>query len=412
VLPPTFTALRHPDFRRLWVGTFFSTGSQWIQQATLGWVVYDLTGSGTLLGAVIGMRAIPMLLLAPVSGLVADRLDQRHSLAASQVLLCVISFLLAAGLALHRIEVWHLFAFTLLAGVGTTFDRTLRNTLVFSIVPRTEVANAVALNTIAFSVMRALGPGAAGVLIALIGPAWNFAIQGLLYVGVAISVLMIRTYRRAPRRPARGTAWDDMKEGLHFVAANPVARLMLVLGLIPPILLIPSFSALMPVFAVDVFLTGPEGLGMLLSAVGVGGVLGGVFAASLFRFDRVGLVQTAALFAFAFSLIGFAMSKSIAVAAIFLILAGTAEMVHASSHVTTLQMCAPEEMRGRVTSLLPVFPAFIAAGSLSSGIGADLFGAPATVVLLAIAGMCIAGFMWTRSAALRRLSLSGLTVAR
>ena len=410
--PTTFGALRHRDFRWLWAGTIFSTGSQWIQQATLGWVVYDLTGSGALLGAVLGIRAIPMLLLAPISGLVADRLDRRRALAASQVLMFAISVLLALGLALGRIEIWHLFAFTLLSGAGMTFDRTLRSTLLLDVVPRTEIANAFALNTIAFSVMRTIGPAVAGFLIAWIGPAWNFALQGLLYLGVAMSAFMIAAPHPVPHGHVRGSAWGDIKEGLRFAVTDPVARMMVVMGLIPPLLLIPSFSALMPVFAVDVFLTGPEGLGMLLSAVGVGGVLGGVIAASVSGYERVGLLQTLALAAFALSLIGFALSTSIAVAVVFLAIAGTAEMVYASSQTTTLQMCAPEAMRGRVASLMPVFPAFIAVGALTSGIGADWMGAPATVIVMALVSVGIVGLAWTRYAALRELRLSGLVGGR
>lgn len=338
--PLTFGALRHRDFRWLWAGTLCSTGSQWIQQATLGWVVYDLTGSGALLGAVLGIRAIPMLLL--------------------------------------------------------------------DVVPRAEISNAFALNTIAFSVMRTVGPAVAGFMIAWIGPAWNFALQGLLFLGVAMSAFMIAAPRPVRHAPARGTAWGDMKAGLHFAFTHPVARLMILMGLIPPLLLIPSFSALMPVFAVDVFATGPEGLGMLLSAVGVGGVLGGVLAAAVSRYDRLGIVQTLALLAFALSLIGFALCTSMAVAVLFLAVAGASEMVYANSQVTALQMSAPEALRARMASLLPVFPAFISLGALTSGIGADWVGAPATVVVMALICLGITGFAWTRHAALRELKLSKL----
>ena len=408
----TYGALRHRDFRWLWAGTICSTGSQWIQQATLGWVVYHLTGSGALLGAVLGVRAIPMLLLSPVSGLVADRFDRRRALAASQIMMFAISVLLALGLAFERVEVWHLFAFTLLSGAGMTFDRTLRSTLLFDVVPRAEVANAFALNTIAFSVMRTIGPAVAGFMIAWIGPAWNFALQGLLFLGVALSAFMIAAPHPMPHAHARNSAWTDIKEGLHFAATHPVARMMVMMGLIPPLLLIPSFSALMPVFAVDVFLTGPEGLGVLLSAVGVGGVIGGVLAAWVSRFDRVGLAQTLALLAFALSLIGFALCTGIAVAVMFLACAGAAEMVYSNSQVTALQMSAPEAMRGRVSSLMPVFPAFISVGALTSGIGADWLGAPATVVVMALACIGIAGFAWSRHAELRQLKLSGLLGSR
>ncbi len=404
----TFVALRYRDFRWLWAGTFFATGAQWIQQATLGWVVYALTGSGALLGAVLGVRAIPMLLLAPVTGIVADRLDRRHALAASQILMFVISVLLAVLLALDLVRVWHFFVFSVLSGVGAVFDRTLRGTLVFTSVPRAQAAHAVALNSIAFSVMRAVGPALAGVLIAAVGAAWNFGIQAMLYLCVAGSVLMVKTAPRAPVAQVRATAWEDLRQGLRFVTTDPVARMMIALGLVPPLLLIPSFSALMPLFAVDVFHSGPEGLGFLLSAVGVGGVLGGIGAAWMTRYDNVALVQTLALLAFACSLVGFALSPNLAVAAVFLAAAGIAEMVHHTLHVTTLQMCAPEHMRGRVASLLPVFPAFISVGALASGVAADFLGAPTVVVLLAIAAACITGTAWARSATFRNLKLSRL----
>ena len=293
-----------------------------------------------------------------------------------------------------------------------TFDRTLRSTLVLDVVPRAEVANAFALNTIAFSVMRTIGPAVAGFMIAWIGPAWNFALQGLLFLGVAMSAFMIAAPHPIPHARARNSAWADIKEGLHFAATHPVARMMVMMGLIPPLLLIPSFSALMPVFAVDVFLTGPEGLGVLLSAVGVGGVIGGVLAAWVSRFDRVGLVQTLALLAFALSLIGFSLCTTIAVAVVFLAAAGAAEMIYSNSQVTTLQMSAPEAMRGRVSSLMPVFPAFISVGALTSGIGADWLGAPATVAVMALTCIGITGFAWTRHAELRELRMSGLVGGR
>lgn len=406
--PSTLAPLRHRDFRRLWLGTFFATAGQWIQQATLGWVVYELTRSASLLGAVLGVRAIPMLLLAPVSGFVADRFDRRYALAASQLLMVAISVILAALLALDAVEVWHLFAFSVFAGVSAVFDRTLRSTLVFTSVPRAEAANAVALNSIAFSVTRAIGPSVAGFLIASVGAAWNFAIQSLLYLVVAFAALSVTAAAAAAPKIVRGSPWHEMKEGMRFAATDPVARVMVVLGLVPPLLLIPSFSALMPIFAADIFRSGPQGLGLLLSAVGVGGILGGLFAAWATRYESSGLVQTIALIAFAATLLCFALSPDIELALIFLVLAGIAEMVHHTIHVTTVQMCAPEHMRGRVASLLPVFPAFIAIGSLGAGIAADVLGAEIVVVLFALLALGVVGAAWTRSAVLRDVTLSGL----
>lgn len=410
-LPLVLSALRHRNYRWLWAGTFFSTSAQWIQNATLGWVVYDLTGSAALLGAVMGIRAIPMLVLSPVSGLVADRFDRRKALALSQILPALASLLLAVLIARGAVHVWHLFLFSFLVSTGTVFERTLRNTLVFDVVPRADAANAIALNTIAFSVSRTLGPAFAGFLIAFMGPAWNFAIQGLTYTGVAASVLMIRI---APReaRAAAAKGWTSMFTGIRFAATDPIARVIVIIGLVPPLLLIPSFSALMPIFAADIFRTGPEGLGLLLSAVGAGGVIGGVVAASLSRYEHVGRMQALAMAVFVVSIVGFAFSPSMAVAIGCLVGAGIAEMVLASSTHTSLQMSAPEAMRGQVTSLLPMFPAFISLGSFFAGLGAQALGAQAVVIAFAIGATAVTGMAWMKSAAYRRLSLSTLVAGR
>jgi MFS family permease len=407
-LDSTLAPLRYRDFRLLWTGTFFATAGQWIQQATLGWVVYEVTRSPGLLGAVLGVRAIPMLVLAPLSGLVADRFDRRHALAAAQALMAVICAALSALLALDAIQAWHLFVFSILSGVSAVFDRTLRSTLVFTSVPRAEAARAVALNSIAFSVTRAVGPGVAGFLIASVGAASNFAIQSALYVGVILAALAVSAPPPRDAGKAAVSAWLGIKEGMRFATTDRVARVMIVLGLVPPLLLIPCLSALMPIFAADVFRSGPEGLGILLSAVGVGGILGGVAAAWATRFDRSGVVQVVGLIGFAASLLGFAISPSMACAVFFLMLAGIAEMVHHTIHVTTLQMCAPENMRGRVASLLPVFPAFISVGALASGIAADAFGARVTVVVFVTLSAAVIAIAWARSAALRDVTLSRL----
>ncbi len=404
----SFSVLRHGNFRWLWLGTFFGTGAHWVQQATLGWVVYQLTGSGAMLGGILAMRAIPMLLLAPLTGVVADRYDRRRVLVLCQALLFTISAIVSLLLATGLIRSWHFYVFSLLSGVGWVFDRTLRSTMVFGSVPRAEAAHAVALNTIAFSVMRTVGPSVAGILIAAVGAALNFGIQATLFLCVMASSWMIGPQPPQPRTQARVSAFQDLRAGVHFVANDPIARMMLLFGLVPGLLLIPSFSALMPMFVVNVFHGGPKDLGLLLSAVGVGGVMGGIAVGWLTRFDRVGRMQTLALIAFAGSLIAFAMSPSIGLALAFLVCAGMAEMVAQTLQVTTLQMCAPEHMRGRVASLLPIFPAFISIGGFTAGIGADLVGPKYMSLLLAVSAIGVVATGWACSAAFRRSTLSGL----
>jgi predicted MFS family arabinose efflux permease len=222
---------------------------------------------------------------------------------------------------------------------------------------------------------------------------------------------MIRSVRKPPagRKPA---AWGAMFAGLQFVARHPVARAMAIVGLLPPLLLIPSFSALMPVFAADVFAVGPEGLGLMLSAVGAGGIAGGLLAAALSRYERVARLQMVALTGFALALTGFAASPGIAPAVGFLVLAGMAEMVLVSSTTTSLQMCAPDSMRGQVTSVLPMFPAFISVGSLIAGAGAQWLGPQAFVVVTAAAAVAIYFLLRSRSCVLRALRMSALVARR
>jgi predicted MFS family arabinose efflux permease len=203
-----------------------------------------------------------------------------------------------------------------------------------------------------------------------------------------------------------------MFAGLRFVAAHPAARAMLILGVVPPLLLIPSFSALMPVFAADVFAVGPEGLGLMLSAVGAGGILGGALAATLARYEHIARMQMCALTVFAAALIAFASCATVEAAIVFLVVAGMAEMVLASSTTSSLQMCAPDAMRGQVTSVLPMLPAFISVGSLFAGIGAQAIGPRPFVVVTAVLAVMVFALLWRRSAVFRTLRMSALIARR
>lgn len=395
------------DFRWMFSGTLASTGMQWLQQTALGWLVYDHTGSGTLVGVVLGVRAISILLLSPVSGMVADRYDRRRSLALTQVFIALPAFLIALSIALGSVATWQLVLFVFASGATATFDRTLRNSVVYDILPREDLSNGLALINMAFSLSRAIAPPIAGALIALTGAAWCFAIQGLLAVGVIFSVLQVRR-RPASVRPRRASAFGEMKAGLRYGFAHPVVRLMLLMNVLAGCLLIPTFGALLPIFAADIYRVGPEGLGWMLGAVGLGSIVGSALAAAHSRFDRVGLLQCASLLAFAASLIGFALGPGVAGAMLLLAIAGCAELLLITSTATAMQLSAAEGMRGRVTSLLTLFPACIASGIFLAGVSSDLVGAPATSIGFSSLAACVVLLSWYRSAALRDLRLSGL----
>jgi MFS transporter, DHA1 family, staphyloferrin A biosynthesis exporter len=398
----TSTPLSFPAFRSLWAGSLLSWSSQWIQHAALGWAVYEITGSGTLLGAVMGARAIPMILLAPVSGVAADRYDRRRLMQASQGLAAAVSLAFGAALALDAVSVWMLFAFTMLMGASNVMDRPARFTTAFELVPREIAVKAVALNTIGFSMARVLGPMAAGFLIAAFGGAGTFLLQGVLYAASGVMVLLVVFPPRVARKEQR-SPWTDMVEGLRFAVTNRRTRVLLAVGLLPFFLLIPVFGTLYPIYAKDEFAVGPAGLGLLLTAVGVGGTLGGFIANALGHAERQGRLQAAWVVVMAAAIVGVAFSSSFAAAIVFSVIGGAAEMAHASSNMAMLQTSAPEEMRGRISSLLMLNPAFISLGALVAGPLSDAVGVRQASVILAAAAFAAISLLYAGSSSLREL---------
>ncbi len=370
----------------------------------MGWVVYEITGSGALLGAVMGARAIPMLLLTPFSGVAADRYDRRRLLQGSQMLAAAVSLSFGTALALGIVSTWMLFLFTVLMGASNVMDRPARLTSAFEAVPREIAMKAVAFNTIGFSSMRIIGPAIAGYLIAWFGAAGSFFIQGVLYSASALLVLMVTFAPRRAANPGR-SAGADMLEGLRFAASDPTTRALIALGALPYFLLVPVWGTLFPIYAKDVFAAGPQGLGMLLTAVGIGGTLGGFIANALSRAPRQGLIQAAWIVVLSAAIVGIAASPSIAVALVFAFVGGAAEMAHTASNMAMLQMSAPEEMRGRVSSLTMLYPVMISSGGFVAGPLADLLGVRGASMTLAAAAFAAILVLWSLSSQVRELRL-------
>lgn len=367
-------------------------------------MVYEITGSGALLGAVLGARAIPMILLTPLSGVAADRYEKGRLLQLSQAFAAAVSLAFGAALALRLVEIWMLFAFTMLMGASNVMDRPARLTCAFELVPREVGARAVAINGMGFSMMRVMGPAAAGYLIAAVGAAGAFFVQGVLYAASGMLVLAIVF---PPRRTAASQrpAVAAMVEGLRFAATDPSTRVLVLVGALPYFLLVPVIGTLYPIFAKDVFAAGPQGLGLLLTAVGAGGLLGGVIATALARAPRQGLLQAGWIVVLAVAIAAVAASPSLAWAAAFSVLAGAAEMAHTASNMAMLQLAAPEGMRGRIASLTMLYPALISVGAFFAGPLADLLGVRGASLALAAAAAAGAAALCLISPNLRELRI-------
>ena len=186
----TFSSLRHLDFRYLCSGTFMMSAGQWIQQVTLGWLVYDLTGNSMLLGALNGLRALPFLVTGPMAGVAADRMDRKKLLLRTQWILIVTALAMGVLVASGWLQVWHIFLFTLVTGVAWTFTEPVRQSMIPSIVPKKDLANAIALNSGGFNLMKVMGPALGGAMIALFGAGGNFFVQAIAYVGVLVMIYL------------------------------------------------------------------------------------------------------------------------------------------------------------------------------------------------------------------------------
>ena len=368
----------------------------------MGWVVYEVTGSGSLLGAVLGVRALPMILLAPLSGVAADRFDRKRLLQASQLLAAAVSAALGAALSIGAVDVWMLFVFTVLMGASNVIDRPARFTSAFELVPREIAAKAMALNTIGFSLMRILGPALAGYLIGWASASGTFFILALLYGASALVALTVAI--PPPRRNAvRASALAEMAEGFRFSVHDRVMRMLLALGALPYLLLVPVWVTLFPIYAKDVFAAGPQGLGVLLTSVGVGGMLGGLIANALARTERQGLLQAGWIVLMATAILGVAASPTLSVAAACAFLGGIAEMALTASNMAVLQLSAPEAMRGRIASLMLLYPAMISTGSFLAGPLADLLGARGASVALAATAILTVALLYFSSPVIQEI---------
>lgn len=408
----TFHALRYRNYQLLWLGGLFTAAAQWIQQTVLGWVVYDMTGSGSILGAMNLMRMLATVMFSPAAGVASDRLSRNRIIGVTSLVMAVLTFLIALDLMAGTLQIWHLFVFTFLVASAQMFNMPARQTIVFDLVPRHVIPNAVALSWLAFSIARSIGPAVGGALIVLFGPANNFVLQGVAYMLVMVTVLMIRMPPAVPHTTQRRSLFGSMREGYGFVLRDRLARPALIMSMVSPLLIIPLHGSLLPIFAKEVFHADASGLGILVGSIGFGGLFGGLLTASLNRVDRRGLLQIVALLVFSLSETIFSVlawwTERLWIAVPFLVIAGAAESLYTTTNTTVLQLLAPDHLRGSMASVLQLSFLLMPLGGLGAGAAADWFGAPAVGATITFAAFTIGAMMLVFSPALRGLRLSAL----
>ena len=372
-LPATLRALQYRNFQLFFAGQLISLIGTWMQNVAQSWLVYRLTGSSVLLGAIGFAGQIPVFLLSPVAGIVADRYSRHRVVIATQTASMLLAFVLAAAL-----------------GAVNAFDIPARQSFIVDMVGRADLMNAIALNSSMFNASRVVGPAIAGILVATIGEGWCFFANGASYLAVIAGLLMMHVVRHEHVEQP-GSPLSHLAEGFRFVIHNtPIHALLTLLGVVS--LTGMPFAVLMPIFADRILHGGATALGWLMGASGVGALAGALLLASRKSLKGLGLWVAVSAVGFGLGLSLFALSRTFWLSAALLVPVGFAMMIEMGSSNTLIQSMVPDRLRGRVMSVYSMmFMGMAPVGSLLAGAAANRIGAPWTVAAGGLICMAAAG---------------------
>ena len=378
-LPDALRALRYRNYRLFFSGQLISLIGTWMQTIAQAWLVYRMTHQASMLGIVAFTGQIPIFLLATVGGIAADRMRAHTLVVLTQSASMVLTLILALLTLTGHVHIWQIIATSLLLGMVNAFDIPARQVFVAQTVDRSDLMNAIALNSSMFNGARIIGPAVAGVLLVSVGEGWCFLINSLSYVAVIAGLLAMRLDAAHTRRPQVGTR--SVLEGFRFIlGAHPIRDLLLLLGLMS--LMGMPYTVLLPIFADRILHGGAKAFATLGVASGIGALLGALSLALKHGPKGLGMWVAACAAGFGAALIAFSLSRSYPLSVVLMLPVGYTFMVHMASTNTLIQMMIPDALRGRVMSVYSMmFMGMAPIGALLSGTLAHRLGAPLTVAL-------------------------------
>lgn len=425
--PKTFRSLRHRNYRLWFFGQTISLVGSWMQMMAQQVLVYRLTGSAASLGIISFIGLIPLVPLSLWSGSLSDRFSKRTVLLISQLVMLLQALTLAVLTWTNTVQVWHVYALAFVNGAAQAMDTPARQAITIELVEgKEDLSNAIGLNSAMFNMARALGPAMAGILVAATGEGTAFFINALTFIAVIISLSMMRNLPEPPVAKEKQKTITHMAEGLKFVSKQQVLLVLTSLVAVSAFLSMP-YSTLMPVFAGDVLgasaqpvinymcnpATGlttcraPEALplGILLTTLGIGSVIGAFFIASTTDTLRRGVWLTIGNLGFPAFLVIFALSRSFVFSVLMLLFVGFSFVCQNALANTLMQIATPDAMRGRVMSLYSMtFQGMMRLGGLQAGFFSDWLGAPLAVGITALISLCYGIVVAVRYPAVRKLT--------
>lgn len=398
----TFASLKYPNYRLWFLGQMASLVGTWMQSTAQGYLVYQLTQSPAFLGYVGFAGGIPSWLFMLYGGVVSDRMSRRTLLVITQTVMMLLAFVLAALVFMRVVEAWHIVLLALLLGIANAFDAPARQAFVLEMVDREDMANAIALNSMMFNSATAVGPAVAGVVYALVGPAWCFTINGISYLAVIAALFKMKLKPFVPRK-SKTSPVQDLKEGLRYVSGHTVIRTLTVIALIVSVFGM-AYATLIPAWAVKILGGDSTTAGLIQSARGVGSLLGAFLIASLGRFRFKGKLMTIGTFVFPTLLLFFAVTRSVPLSLLILIGVGWGTMIVFNMLNTLIQTLVSDNLRGRVMGIYSLtFFGAMPVGALLTGSVADRIGEPTTVIVSALVALAFAILLYIRMPQLRTL---------
>jgi predicted MFS family arabinose efflux permease len=332
----------------MWLGACVSTVGTFVQQFAQSWLVYDLTKDPFYLGLDLFLGQLPIILFSLVGGVFADRLDRRRMLLGSQYIQMTCAFVLAALFFTHTVAIWEILSLSFLVGVGQSFGGPAYSALLPTLVPAEDLANAIALNSIQFNIARVLGPALGGLAYAALSATWCFALNGISYLVVIASLMLIQVEFVPPK--SKEPILQSMQEGLAFIRQREGLSALVFLAFVTTLLGF-SLTGFLPVIVRTVFHQGPQTYQLLLVSSGAGAIVGGLLVAASEKLKQQGHLVLLALIGLGASVAGFALSRSLLLSCILIFLSGVAMMASASLLLSLVQLIVSDQMRGRVMSV-------------------------------------------------------------
>ncbi|SUE16167.1 mfs transporter [Rhodococcus gordoniae] len=378
----TFAALRGPNFRLYISGQAISLVGTWMQTVAQSWLVLQLTGSATAIGIVLALQTVPMLLLGPYGGVVADRSDKRRLMIGLQTLMGVQALILGLLVVTDTIALWHVYVLAVALGLNQCFENPARQSFMLELVGPEDLRNAVSLQSVLASCSRMIGPAVAGLVIAAGGLGVCFLLNAASFVAVVTSLLRLDV-SRLQRSPAAARAKGQLREGFAYVrSTSDLAVPLLMMALVGCLAF--EFQVVLPVLADHTFAAGAGAYGFLTAAMGAGSVVGGLVVATWGRTGTRPLIVTSLAFGIALAVA--AAAPNLTTLIVVMVIVGALSVTFTSTTNSSLQLAAAPTMRGRVMALWSVaFLGSTAIGGPIAGWVSEQWGGRAGLVLGAVA---------------------------